>query len=57
MGSTKSIAKCLEAMMQNALVTKEEQDFCPGKCRERDIFVGDGVQQVLAESSITMCHD
>jgi hypothetical protein len=56
MGSTKSIAKCLEDMMQNALVTKEEQDFCPGKCRERDMFVGDGVQ-VLAESSITMCHD
>jgi hypothetical protein len=56
MGSTKSIVKCLADMIQNALVTKEEQDFCPGKCRERDIFVGDGVQ-VLAESSITMCHD
>jgi hypothetical protein len=42
MGSTKLIAKCLEDMMQNALVTKEEQDFCPGKCRERVIFVGDG---------------
>jgi len=53
MGSTKLIAKCLEDMIQNALVTC--RTFVPENV-ERDIFVGDGVQ-VLAESSITMCHD